>query len=1583
MAKNKIQIDVMVNGKMEKATVSTKKLKKALDGAKASQDQLNTSTRQGYRAAQGAAQNTANSTKAFSKQAGVVGGLVPIYATFAANVFAIGAAFGVLSRNAAIKQLETSLTNTGIAAGKNLPGIADNLKAITGEAISTEAALRATAIATSSNFSTQQLQELTKVATGASIALGRNLPDALDRLVRGTAKLEPEILDELGIIVRLDQATRDYAVKLNKTAGELTQFERQQAFLNATITQGIDKYGKIAQTIDPNPYDRLSSAFDDLVKNSLELVNKGLIPVVEFLSESPTALFSALGLFGTTIVSQIVPAVSQLSAASAASFAQAARAAKISAMAIQSEYSIAAQKIQTLDFLPKGFKALAPSIKSGKAQLTDYKKAVTSLKIAEGRRIAEIKKTEVAIKSLSGFQKQASQQFLATKKAELAAIQEQKAAVLELQAIAARGAVVGTGAVGAAGQKANRDKRRAVGARVEKKTLDKIDKGSAIGSIGTAAGGIALLLSNIKRTEGAIPKFAESMKSLGSAGKFLTAVFNRLLGPLSLALGAFSLLTFIFPDLFNFFGGVETKVDKAAKSFDKTTAIIAAFKKEMQTITNPITKAVRELEVMSGIVDTTAGAFGQLQDATEKEQSKSLKEALDAQLEAQRDFDAKQEKVDARREGRERGSLVRRVRLRNQAAKALEAAQMKVNMAMEQYGQVNQTEAKDLFTRNYAELQASGAFKEMPELLMVYEKFNRIIKSGGNLDITQFNKELQAATEPQRRLASGIEAATQALNTFDAESAKLGSKQLTPFSPAIRAAKQFSIEADSAIQEVAKKLSNVYRLEGNFSAPLQSKRVKVPVELSTIGLDDLEAEFPGVIKQAEFLKDKLGDAFKGPIEDAQQLTDAQAQYNEILEKSEDRLIQAKAIQMEQETILKRINKLASTGAGFASIQIAQELQVRKEKIKTLNAQKTLTSLILQDESAEKQRIADIDAQIAALGTDQEDAARNKYRLEQDNINLAKEALSIEQKKLDIIKRQNDVLTRQEDRQLRANARERNKSRTGRFFEDRRALEDQIKTEKARLERNKTFLKAEADQKKLNVAIEYALLDAKYAYLAAEAQQLADELRTPARDEKGNLKPISEEAETRAKALDKSIGVYNKLKKALGAENLEIIVGADGTIQKFANVEGGILGGLFGAINSETQEGVKDLTENITELEQKLKDLEPVSVALDAAFDTLSQGLGDAFNQVIDGAKSAKEAIADLATSILQSFRKVLADELANRFLEFVGSKISLPSLGGSKKFDEVNTVNPAYLTNQDATANPLGNLTMDPSMGKPAPGALATGTSMDAGMAGLDGMGLGASPAKPVYVTMVENPLGGGIASAEAAATTGAVGGDLGGLAEDPATKATKENTEATKKLNLNTASAVTAGLATVAALTGNEKAAAALALVTAALQLAQLFQSTVTTADTAATAASTVAITTALAANTFAIAANTQMLAISTFGFRTGGISTPSGPMKGYSTGGISKGAQGGYPVMLHGTEAVVPLPNGKSIPVEMSGSAGGMQQNNVSVNVVMNQDGSTDTQTDGQDAENLGKRISLLVQKELVNQKRVGGMLSGIGAV
>lgn len=40
-----------------------------------------------------------------------------------------------------------------------------------------------------------------------------------------------------------------------------------------------------------------------------------------------------------------------------------------------------------------------------------------------------------------------------------------------------------------------------------------------------------------------------------------------------------------------------------------------------------------------------------------------------------------------------------------------------------------------------------------------------------------------------------------------------------------------------------------------------------------------------------------------------------------------------------------------------------------------------------------------------------------------------------------------------------------------------------------------------------------------------------------------------------------------------------------------------------------------------------------------------------------------------------------------------------------------------------------------------------------------------------------------------------------------------------------------------------------------------------------------------------------------------------------GFNTGGIASGPNSGYAALLHGTEAVVPLPDGRSIPVDMSG--------------------------------------------------------------
>jgi len=236
VADSSVTLEVILEGKNLKIVQKdVDKVTSSVNRASKSTENLSTKSNNYNKGQKGVAQATSNSTKAFSKMRSEIGGgssgLVAAYATLAANLFAATAAFNALRGASKVEELSKSLDVIGTKAGRNLGILAESLRDVTNAAISTEQALRTAAIATSAGFSDSQLLSLTKVAKGASIALGRDLGDSLDRLVRGTAKLEPEILDELGIFVRLDDATREYARALGKTSDELLTLKEDRLFL--------------------------------------------------------------------------------------------------------------------------------------------------------------------------------------------------------------------------------------------------------------------------------------------------------------------------------------------------------------------------------------------------------------------------------------------------------------------------------------------------------------------------------------------------------------------------------------------------------------------------------------------------------------------------------------------------------------------------------------------------------------------------------------------------------------------------------------------------------------------------------------------------------------------------------------------------------------------------------------------------------------------------------------------------------------------------------------------------------------------------------------------------------------------------------------------------------------------------------------------------------------------------------------------------------------------------------------------------------------------------------------------------------
>ena len=117
--------------------------------------------------------------------------------------------------------------------------------------------------------------------------------------------------------------------------------------------------------------------------------------------------------------------------------------------------------------------------------------------------------------------------------------------------------------------------------------------------------------------------------------------------------------------------------------------------------------------------------------------------------------------------------------------------------------------------------------------------------------------------------------------------------------------------------------------------------------------------------------------------------------------------------------------------------------------------------------------------------------------------------------------------------------------------------------------------------------------------------------------------------------------------------------------------------------------------------------------------------------------------------------------------------------------------------------------------------------------------------------------------------------------------------------------------------------------------------------------------------------------------GFAQGGIIPVRGMASGgYTSVGTKRFGTGGIatqPTVMVGegrhNEAVVPLPDGRRIPVEMMGSGAGT--NNVTINV--DAGGNASSTGSAEQAQALGMSIQAAVMETLQREKRPGGVLGG----
>lgn len=992
-----------------------------------------------HRTTRGASNMQGNQTRAFAATANSAGGLVAAYATLMAHTFALTAAFGALQRASALDQLEQGLIAVGNAAGQNLPYVSERLQELTDGAITLKEAMEATALATSAGFSTTQLESLTRVAKGASLALGRDMGDALTRLVKGTAKLEPEILDELGIMVRLDEASQKYAESLGKTVGQLSRFEKQQAFLNATIEQGEKKFSMIFDNVDAEPFAQLSASFRDLVKDLTTFLNIGAIPLIKFLSNFPTAMLGGLLLFASSITKKLLPALGDLATANSATASIAAASAARAANAVSAEYTAAASRVNSaFRTVPASLRAVETQFRSGSLSVQEYRAHLLTLQRSERSRAAALQASGPNSTSIARQQ-------------ELDQIRQLIAATEQLIATESRRGVTSN-----RGERAQSESRSA---RNQAGTQRRMQGAGVRQSFGLATTGARLQFRELTRATGALNTMRAGLTATArSAALFGSALLNAvpIIGQI-LFFG--SMLIPVFQSLV----GKQSELSKAVKevgdSFSSFSDIAQQLRTHLLDVTDAEERFASKLSARVGITAQVTAGMSSLAEANKKDNKKEEERLVKEVIAAQEELVRKNRLLKAAKgKGLKVGKgLDGHLAAEENATRLLTTAKLNLKTITDRMNSISKEEVRNLLEQAKARAEAGG----MTEILSnEIKQYNALLEKGGllagtgRISIQQLGDAFLEVSEPLSKLQQEQKAVTDITTKM----------------------------ANATIASTAK-AQGAYGDLHNGVVELSNSLRNVQTEAKKTGnLKDVKVIPPETLDQVERLKDALNldpEFFK-----VKGIRDFSGIVDEIAKK-----IKANNVQIAQGPIeTKRLNDLAkeygqisANNASAKTKELEIIKQAKQETLTTLNATyenlaaETEVGVVTTEMLKVQAQINQVTAQITTHKNDSLKVAIAEVQQEKAKFNLlsksAASSLSLAKSNLKI--KQNDLKV--------ANLLEKKDAKEKSPAAAAKKLFDETKKDKL------AIIESERKMKLASIKMEYTLLEAQTKLARAQAE----------------------------------------------------------------------------------------------------------------------------------------------------------------------------------------------------------------------------------------------------------------------------------------------------------------------------------------------------------------------------------------------------------------------------------------------------------------------------------------------------------------
>ena len=1161
MAKNKVEIDVIIDdkGTTGKVGLGAKAAAKGLDDtAKSSKD--------AQKGIKGVAGTASAGGKNFAGMARGMDGVVGAYAAFAAQMFALSAAFGFLKRAGDLAVMQAGQTTYASATGIAMRTLTNDIIAATGAQITFRDAAQAVAIGTAAGVTTDQLERLGKAAKDTSAVLGRDVTDSFNRLIKGVTKAEPELLDELGIILRLDTASKNYAETLGKSVKDLTQFEKSQAVVNEVLSQSESKYSRIQDVMggsQANPFAQLGKAFDDIIM----LIQNGLLPVfgslAKVLTDTPMLAIAGFGLLAKGPLKALGFSMDGLVVKSAKSAATAKlhwEAEKLGALDAKK-----AVDIYTLALQKQALAAMQSK------ETPNVSKSAIMQKVGKGTALSK-KETSQLANSLT----------LAKKK------------------LGADGKVISGIFKGFTNEALLSYERMVAGIKVANKKLSVDAK--------VTTKGVSFYFASMSAfVQGAAAKMSAAMMTIMSWA-----------GWISLAVMALMMLkdAFIKPK----------EITDTEKAFDALSAKVQSLNQDYLKLIE-VQKIMIETQDQVGLI-SIGSALGNVAGSVNQTEFANILDFLDEYNEK-----VKITKQSQQSQGFTKDSFSITAKL-DTGKKITEARQFVDN---DEYKKANEEYRKYIDTQITLTSELEGAYGTYE----VYTTYRNALNSIGT-DAQVTVKELQAARVAVMELGSEF-ASLDKLQKASRTAMSGIVQSFAPQSAEFRAIKDFDAE--------------IKALEATMTK--SQDRGKLFEEITPFGLykgdsrndaeKEQDARMATLKLERDFVK-TIGDERHAQKLQASKANNAMAAALDVQEITERKISTLKANELNKLALIEKANvdqraldKFRVKKLGEVTTEMLREEEIRKELLKKYGIElETLQEKI------------DLSKELQAL-----EKTINELKVDQGIIKHQKTLLAFQKQSLDILKRQNKLAKETADRQIKDSISDQEGPGGGLIYRAR--IEAEAKAQAARkafddksaagtIQLIKAEFKHKIDMQTLanrENMLKYQILEQELSVQKIKAKNTAAEFRRIALEQKTlYTKSLSTDFAGNKVETDKS----KAFRLASDEANRQAGV-TDGTITELTSLQTALTEilalapdqgiAILKLLDDEQIAALKAAGFLVGDLEQEALKLQPIQVLLKDLGASVHDNMAGAFTAMVTGAKSAKDAFADMAKSILKDLAAMI------------------------------------------------------------------------------------------------------------------------------------------------------------------------------------------------------------------------------------------------------------------------------------------------------------------------------------------------------